>query len=375
VIFPKYKASAGVTIVELLVSMVVGLIILSGVVKVVVDSKSTFLLEQEYAFIQENARFLMDELGYEVRMAGYFGCNGEGQLTNTLDVDPSDDDDWAFTANGIKGYEQDDGDLPDTFDSANVDTDILILSHGVQDDSVTVKSHNPASSTINLAASQPFAKGDVLVIADAGCENMAVFQMSGPNSSNPSTIVHNTGGSTSPGNCRKALSTSSGGAYSCVSGQPSASEKGREFGPGSAIMRYRTSGYYLANSDVTDEPTLYRASLVNGSGNASAQSQELLTGVEDMQVIFGVDNSDPSDGIIDRYYDSDGITVDEATSASGWVGWDRVLTAQMTFILRSSRPVFASNTEVDLGDGDTFNDRFIRQKVRSTTYLRNRGTE
>jgi len=161
----QYK-QAGVTLVELLISMVIGLIILSGVVKVVVDSKSTFFLEQETALIQENARFIADELGYESRMAGYFGCNGEGQLTNTLDVDPADEDDWAFIGTGIKGYEPDDADVPDTFSTATAGTDILVLSHGVQDDDVTVVSHVPSSATFQLASTQPFSHGDIPVVAD-----------------------------------------------------------------------------------------------------------------------------------------------------------------------------------------------------------------
>jgi len=177
----------------------------------------------------------------------------------------------------------------------------------------------------------------------------------------------------SPSNCRTALSLASGAGYTCSSGMPNPSVQGRAFNPGSSIMRFRSSGYFIADSAITRLPTLYRATLVNSSGTTSAQVQELLSGVEDFQLIFGVDSSNPADNVIDRYYDSDAITQDTADAGSGWIGWDRVLTARYTFILRSAAPVFSANTAVDLGDGYTFNDRFMRQKVQATVKLRNRG--
>ena len=75
---------------------------------------------------------------------------------------------------------------------------------------------------------------------------------------------------------------------------------------------------------------------------------------------------------MNRYYSANEITVDLATVGS-FIAWDRVLTARVTLILRSNTPVFPSNTAVNLGEGFTYNDRYMRQKVSSTVRIRNRG--
>ncbi len=49
------------------------------------------------------------------------------------------------------------------------------------------------------------------------------------------------------------------------------------------------------------------------------------------------------------------------------------MSARVTLIMRSTRELFNENTAVDLGEGYTFNDRFMRQKVTTTIRIRNRG--
>ena len=191
----------GIGLVELMVSITIGLIIMSGVVAIVGNSKTQFLQEEDISFIQENARFAIDQLSYDIRMAGYFGCNTQGELTNSMD-DSTLPNNWFLSSNGIRGFEIGDANFPAQLTSSiNAGTDVLIINRGETNDAVQVTSHNPSSATIHLTQPVPLEKGDVLLIASPNCANMAIFQMSGPNSSNPSHVVHNTGGSTSPGNC------------------------------------------------------------------------------------------------------------------------------------------------------------------------------
>ena len=68
------KPAQGFSIVELLIAVTIGLIILSGVINVVVKSKTNKLQQDEIAFIQDNARFVVETLTSEIRMAGYMGC-------------------------------------------------------------------------------------------------------------------------------------------------------------------------------------------------------------------------------------------------------------------------------------------------------------
>jgi type IV pilus assembly protein PilW len=369
------RKNLGLTLVELLVSMVIGLFLIGGVLSVMLDSKDQFLVEQEMAYIQENGRFAVDQMGYDIRLAGYFGCSVGGELTNTLNGS-TDADGGSFSSNGIKGFEfseKNDADFPSDIESLlAADTDVVVVNRGQQDDSLVVTSHVPASQTIHLSAPSNLNKGDILIISSSDCRNMAIFQMSGPNNTaNPSQIGHNSGGSVSPGNCHKALSTASNGAYSCSS-VPANNVHGRSYPPGSSLMQFISYAYFVGTSSITGLPTLYRMSLGRSGTSAVNVVEEFVSGVEDLQVVYGVDSSATADAQVDRYYSADDITADIA-SAGSTIAWDRVITARVTLIMRSNRQVFPVNTAVNLGDGFTFNDRFMRQRISSTIRIRNRG--
>lgn len=359
----------GLSLIELLVSMTVGLFILSGVVAIVGNSKTQFIHEEDISYIQENARFAIDQIAYDVRMAGYFGCSAKGELTNSVD-DSTDASNWFLSSNGIRGFEIGDSDFPAELTSTiSAGTDVLIVNRAEPNDAIQVSSHNPSSATIHLTASTTMERGDVLLIASPTCSNMAIFQMTGPTSSNPSHVNHSSGGSVSPGNCHKALSSG----YDCDS-SPHPSFSGATYPPGSFLMEFVSHAYFVRESDTTGIPSLYRQTLVNSSNAATTEAQELVSGVEDLEIIYGVDtNATDPDGIVDRYYSADQITALTAASGTAWVGWDRVMSARVTLIMRSTRELFNENTAVDLGEGYTFNDRFMRQKVTTTIRIRNRG--
>lgn len=67
----------GFSLTELLVAMVIGLVLLSGLVTLMVNSKKNFSQQDYSARLQENARFAMDFLSYDIRMAGFYGCSNE----------------------------------------------------------------------------------------------------------------------------------------------------------------------------------------------------------------------------------------------------------------------------------------------------------
>ncbi len=71
----------GLTLVEMMVAVALSLILMMGVFKIMSSSKQTYAMQSELATLQENARFVMDDIAYNVRMAGYYGfstANPEG---------------------------------------------------------------------------------------------------------------------------------------------------------------------------------------------------------------------------------------------------------------------------------------------------------
>ncbi|BAP57565.1 type IV pilus assembly protein PilW [Thioploca ingrica] len=77
------KSSPGFSLVELMVALVISSILLGGIMTLMSSSKKTYTLQSEFSSLQDNARFLIDELTYKIRMAGYSGCSQDpNQKTN-----------------------------------------------------------------------------------------------------------------------------------------------------------------------------------------------------------------------------------------------------------------------------------------------------
>lgn len=65
---------AGFSLIELMVAMTLGLILVLGVSHLFLGSKRSFVLQQQLAVAQENARFVLTRISRDLRQAGLFGC-------------------------------------------------------------------------------------------------------------------------------------------------------------------------------------------------------------------------------------------------------------------------------------------------------------
>ena len=71
----RKHAQCGLTLVELMVAMVLGLLLMGGVLQMHTANRQTTRVSEGVSRIQENARYAIAMIQREVRMAGYFGCN------------------------------------------------------------------------------------------------------------------------------------------------------------------------------------------------------------------------------------------------------------------------------------------------------------
>ncbi len=91
---PPMRRMAGLSLVELMIALVIGLVVMLGVVQVFAASRESYRLSEGLARVQENSRFAMDTLQRELRMAGHFGCINDqahtlqspGSLQTTLNA-------------------------------------------------------------------------------------------------------------------------------------------------------------------------------------------------------------------------------------------------------------------------------------------------
>ena len=63
------RTQAGLTLVELMVAMVIGLLLLAGISQVFVSNKQTYRLLEAQSHVQENGRFAFEFMARDVRMA------------------------------------------------------------------------------------------------------------------------------------------------------------------------------------------------------------------------------------------------------------------------------------------------------------------
>lgn len=279
-------AARGMSIVELMVAITIGLIILAAVSTVFVSSKSNYTTQESSARLQESARFAMNFISQDLRMAGYFGCADDLQTIHnnlnpggispafdfSIPIEGSEAGTTVFYPSGSATKFPTTG-AAATSQAANCPGFVGGRCTGT--DAFALRRADPASISLTTAMPNTSAAlfiepnnglqiGDIILLSD--CAGAELFQITniqnnvGPNSDKQG-VVHNTGGgSPSPGNAQKFE---------------------RAYGPpGAKIMKFVQRAYYIGTG-TNGQPTLFRQNL------DGTNLQELVEGIEDMQVTFG----------------------------------------------------------------------------------------
>ncbi|CAN0286963.1 unnamed protein product, partial [Phaeothamnion confervicola] len=70
---PRFRRQHGMTLIEVMVSITVGLILLSGVISIFTSNKTAYRLQESTNVLDENARFALNQIQYHLRMADHWG--------------------------------------------------------------------------------------------------------------------------------------------------------------------------------------------------------------------------------------------------------------------------------------------------------------
>lgn len=342
----------GLSLVELMIALLLSSILMVGAVQVFIGSKTSFTFNEEMTWMQEGSRFGLEFLTRDARMAGYYGC-GSQTVANTLNP-VSGTGSWQYNfEQAIVGYDGDDPDFPADFPTAPQPTlatgalpksDVVTILRGAaEDEALTVTGHNVNSAVITVNKAHGYSAGRILVISD--CDHAAIFQTTG---NNPNKLGHNKGGSVSPGNCTKGL----GLPVVCTANGTAYKYEGDAF-----VMEVLSHAYYVDTAP-NNVPSLYREEV---SGGVDSDTEELTQGIENIQVVFGIDTND--DKLANRY-----------VSALDVTDWSTVVSVRFHILARSLTQIsseavsfrFVNNTY-------TPKDRFLRKEFISTVKIRNRG--
>ncbi|WP_227718132.1 PilW family protein [Microbulbifer sp. Q7] len=343
----------GISLVELMISITIGLILMTGVVQLFLTSRTTFSTQQALARVQESGRLAMDFLSEDIRMAGFAGCNSRyTQVTNYL----NDENLLAFKFDvGIEGEDDVSANPPAGYpDDAIEGTDILVVrsAGGI---SLGVPKPNDANNVYARyvsdvapcgeaqTGSSGICSDDILIVAN--CTNAVVFQateVEGNASTGEVRIAHGAGDS--PGNRVTAWDVSD--AVSPVS-----------FADDAQVFQVVTTVYFIAQG-AGGIPSLWQET--NGLA-----AQELLEGVQDMQLTYGVDSN--SDGVPENYVDAGSLSSADA--------WAEVVSVRVALLVQSGEDNVLAEPQPYTFNGVTVNDpgdRRLRQTFESTVAVRSR---
>jgi type IV pilus assembly protein PilW len=375
---PGFYKISGLSIIELLIAMVLGLTLAAGVVQIYVGTSTTERDQDARLRMQENGRFALNFLGNEIRMAGYLGCQGSIQgssVNNTLSAPPA----TLQPETGIQGWEAD-GTAPGEINNSanNVATvastsaewstggagfnipnvqavpnsDIVRLWGGWGNSGPVTDIDNSGSDPIIQAeASIGISANDFLIISD--CEQADFVQACAvAPTGGPATTVDITLSTTcNPGNIGAAFVTSQDPAE---------------------VMRLEGALYYVGkrDNDANNPPTLMRSTLT-ATGTAGP-AEELIEGVESMQLLYGVNVDQDVRATVDAY-----LTADQVTN------WDEVISVRVSLLLQSVNdgtvPAPQSYTfdgvtyDGGVGNGELPADERVRRVFTATISLRNRA--
>jgi len=367
----------GVTLIELMVAMAVSSVIMLGISNIYLSTKTAYVIQDEFSRVQENSRFMAEELSTNIRNAGFFGCSsgqGLGRITN--DLKTSEESSWNFET-GLMGYDAvgtDIGNAPKTITatqsgdqtqwltaagmtssgtaiSVNPDaviaalaiegSDILII-RTTAGSGVTIVQTNVGAQFFALDVNNagPDANGcisgicedDVILVSD--CSKSMIFQVSnisdlggGVCGATPCfNLVHSKKAAINPGNKSAAWNNQD------------------SFEPGSEIMTVVTKAYFVGINPAggITEPTLY----VRENEDAP---QPLVEGIENMQILYGVDTN--GDGTANRYFSANNIPDVDGDSDTAF---DGVVGVKLSFLARTPGALPRLNRSANNLDAITF---------------------
>lgn len=373
-----HRRQQGLTLLEILVALTMGLVVIGGTIQIYLSSSQSYRTQEALSRIQENGRFAMEILNREIRMAGFSGCPPDNDIANVLN-DPGTRWWSDFPTLALRGYAGTEAFPAQGFgtgsgDRVNDTEALIVIGGGGQGYSISdTPGHNPQSAVIHLNQLHNLLNGDIVMVCDA--QQTAIMQVTNVNENNV-TIVHNTGTGT-PGNCNTSLGSPDPATLPdptnvvlCDDAVP------YQFRSDATMVNFNPLAFYIGVSTRGDSRSLYRIRIRStGGGNPSINTvrDELIEHVEDMRILYGIDTTNNRQ--IDDY-------VDVADVAN----WDRVLGVRLDLLLASAptpRVIQEAQTVLfpteaivggDLVSGvpRTDNDGRLRHVFSATIGVRNR---
>lgn len=355
----------GFTIIELMVAITISALILGVLTQVYAGAKRSYRVAEALSRMQENGRYAMDYLARDIRLAGYTGCvSGNTAVNNIAQAvtgwSPLNTTTSPITLQGIEGYE---ASLvsPSAITGGSTKTDAVLVQF-FSPSSAKLVHPSPTNANIKINSNAlNFQANEVLVVTD--CAFADILKATSVSSSgSPVTIAH-----------AKSTNTST--------------TTSKEYGQNAEVMRMQSNVYYI-DTGAYGGPSLMRRRLgsfnnldnTQSCTNATASTtqgfcvEEIAEGVEDLQLLYGVDTN--TDLSADKFVAASSVAAAE---------WANVVSVRVNLLVRSVETNVSpeANTtypvsQIPLLNGaapaiTTATSRAFRRVYTDTIVLRNRA--
>ena len=298
------KRATGFSLIELMLALALGLVVTAGIVQLFVGNNRTNQLITGQSRLQESARYALDFLSRSVRNGGFYGCDPESdKIYNTLNAnfdqafevdltEPVLGFDGTNTGNGIGDWSPSLARLPGAtagtaiIPGNGIDistlvplTDILVVRQQIAPGFRIAQQIGPNDApVIEDDGNVDIEAGDYAVISN--CEQAAVFKVTAVTGGADLTLERSTGT----------------GIYDNRAGE-SLSKQGISYGnsvdsQGSVVAKINSEIFFVADSANQNNRGDTITSLWRKTGTDAPV--ELVEGISDLQVLFGIDVS-PND--------------------------------------------------------------------------------
>lgn len=328
-------SSAGLTLVEMMVALLISIVLMAGVVSIFTSSKQSSKLTNSLGFMQESGRIAVNLITTDLRRAGYFGGN--------KDVDEMSDGSVAPIAPAATTY--------NTCNAAD-DTWARMFKQRV----FGLNDTNGTYACIPTGGATAYLRGDVLAVRYAEPQDTAVADISADRLYIRSSLA-----------LSKIFYGANEGTNPVVNLQH-------------PIVTYpvTANAYYVGTSAETCNgasiPALFQITL---GANGAPQAREIIAGVEDLQVQYGWDSDGDSESIANRYVNAS--TLNTAGTFNYWSyeglpAANTVVSARVWIMARAAceDPTYTNETTYTYADKTSKpTDHYRRQLYSATVAFRN----
>lgn len=337
------KPQRGLSLVELMIAIAIASFLTLGLTELFSNSRQTYRVQENLSRLQENARFAMQIISRDIRMADFAGCKNSSINDATNHIDTTSGNYDATLHEFVSAVQGNNGaagasialDAPDT---------LTILNAADSGVSVQAPFGPLPSSDINVTAGHDFEQGDIILLAD--CTQSDIFQIT--NDPTGGTVIeHDLGAFISNPGPNQINEPGNSNPLSCTAGHCLS----RVYTGEASIYRLRLNTYDIQQG-------------TNGLNALFRNGVELVEGIENIQVLYGADNN--GDSTPDSY-------VPEGTVG---LNMENVVAIRISLLASTIEDNIATQPIPYTIFNDTvfspLNDRRIRRVFTSTIALRNR---